>query len=257
MLAGVATCIVDTANATEKPMDNTAAEALARSTWFDFELGEVTSRYHGDWLAFYRAKRAEDAALTQARQTYHVREWYLPKTPKQVRARRVLQEEFEQVAKTKTAEIVAEARRAVAALARGDIETVAELCIGYEEGPKRRQRTRDFFNAHREELLTAANALTASDRDFGKALYFEKPDPATGQVGRVHVQFGPTVTRPASARPNSYPSGSEVELWWLGQVMPEPNGKLYSSPHPSAPSPGHWRFYQLTTPYSLVHYGRE
>ena len=237
-------------------MDKIAAESLAKKTWFDFERQEVASKYHGDWLAFHQAKLAEDEALTaQAMQTEHIRDRYLPKTAQQVRARRVLQEEFEKVAKTKATEIVVEARRVLLALARGEVEAVADSCILYDPGPNRRQLTLDFLNAHKEELRAAAK--TFDDKDFGKSLHFDQPDPSTGQVGKVHVAFGPMAKRPANAKPGSYPSRSEIELWWVGQVMPEPNGSLYPSPHPGVPSPGQWRFHRLTTPYSIVDYGRE
>ena len=236
-------------------MDAKHAETQARKRWFDFELREVATRYHGDWLAFFRAKQAEDDARSQAdldKALKHPSPRAInPTDATQARALRVLQEEWRLVAQPQTQAIIAEARRVLAALQAGDLAAVARDSVAFAaSAPNRYALALAQLREQQPLLNQVLRAYRARNASFGADLDFIPPAPARGMVGQVRVSFGPAAARPKEARRDSYPARAYVELWWSGQVMPEANGPLHAAPRDGTASPGRWRFYAVVTPYS-------
>lgn len=75
------------------------------------------------------------------------------------------------------------------------------------------------------------------------------PEPEAGMPGRAMVAFGPAVPKPADAK-GDHPDRLTVEFFWLGQVMPQPNGGLFPHPSPDRPGPGAWHLSDITQPWS-------
>lgn len=221
------------------------AEKLAREQWFPFELAGVT-----DWPKFYAEKKAKEDALVKSfvkrEQSMHHIE---PQTPQDARALRVLQEEFDQVARLQEGEIAAEVKRVLLALQRGELDSVAEGCVMYDAKAKDR---RELTLQHLRENAAKLKKL-ASTFDPAAPLSFEftPPHPETGMVGQVQIAFGKKVPRPKGKGKDTFPEQPTIELWWSGLVMPDANGDRFAKPQPGAPQQGKWHFYQVIEPYSL------
>ena len=69
------------------------------------------------------------------------------------------------------------------------------------------------------------------------------PAPDLGLPARANLSFGDKVAVPAAkAKGNWGPDCLQIELFWVGPVMPRPNGPLQARPGAGAPA-GHWEFY--------------
>jgi hypothetical protein len=74
-------------------------------------------------------------------------------------------------------------------------------------------------------------------------------DPERGMPARAYVGLGPEHPRPeASESPG--PARLTVEWFWLGQVMPAPNGPVYEAPGKDRPGPGAWYLADVTLPHT-------
>jgi hypothetical protein len=233
-------------------MDPKTAEALSRQAWFDFELTEVASKHHGDWVAFHSAKQAEEDSLAEHWEK-NKEELQNSRTPipsaEYARSLRVLHLEFATVARIQEKEIVAEARRILIALQNGDIEALVEGSVRYDrKSPEWKQYTRKDLADRKAQLATAAKLINAKSADFGSELEFENPGPHRGMVGQVRIPFGPRYPRKPGSL--SRPDRHEIELWWSGQVMPDANGPLFAAPKSPVPTVGKWHFYDLVLPHS-------
>jgi hypothetical protein len=223
------------------PMTPKEAEQFARATWFEFELGDVK-----DWVAFVKAKQAKELALTVAGRTEHHRgEGKL--SDAELRARRALQQEFDEVAKKREPELRALARTILEAMAKGDFEPAIADCAMYSiTASNRLELTRKYFEEHKAPLQAAAK--TAKPEDFAGELDFESPSPETGMTGMVRLSFGPKGAPPKDKE--LFPERAQVELWWSGEVMPNANGPR--NPSPVSPKPAsRWRLHQVILPYTL------
>lgn len=225
------------------------AEARARAAWFPFELTPVQTTFGGDWAAFYRAKRAEEDALARDWQT-HAAEYahrsYQLGSADEVRGARVLQQEFELVARTRTDELRERAAAVLAEIAAGTFDGLARDCV-YYGGPDREKLCLARLVENKAALVRAAGHF---DPAVGfDSIDFEAPEPATGMVGQATLSFGPEVPAPTGSG-NRYPSRHQVELWWSGQVMPDANGPVHHAPVTPGAAEGRWRFYEVVLPYS-------
>lgn len=230
------------------PMTQQEAEKLARAQWFEFELEEVKTTWKGDWVAFVRAKEAKERALDEeAKKQSSLDEPNLP--ARELRARRVLQEEFTAVAQKREDELRALARKVIEAMAKGDLETLAADCTMYSStAPDRLALTRKYLEGSRAKLQAAAKLVKVDAGDFAVDLQFESPEPEAGMTGQVLISFGPKAAPPKDK--DLYPERHQLEFWWSGEVMPDANGPRNASP--TSPRPvSRWRFHQLITPFSL------
>jgi hypothetical protein len=221
------------------------AEQLARAAWFPFEL-----KHDGDWSKFYAEKKAKEDALVKAfvKRPQEMRE-LVPQTPEEARALRVLQEEFREVAMEQKDAIVAEAKRVLVALQKGDLDAAAEGCVMYNYDTKDRKGMTVALLREKAAVLKRI-ALQLDANNFGADLHFTRPEPATGMVGQVEIPFGKKVPRPKGKDKEAYPEQPVIELWWSGLVMPHANGPRFATPQPGAPQEGQWHFYQVIEPYS-------
>ena len=228
----------------------TDSEKSARAKWFAFELAPVPTTHRGDWAAFVKQKEAEEARFAEQARTAHSSPRYgPPPTVEQARAQRVLQVEFNQVARARTEEIRAIAKTIIGALQKGDVEALVDDCAMYDAASKdRAELTRKFLVENKAQLMKMAKLADPSAADFAQSLQFTSPNPPTGMTGQVTIAFGPPGKAPKD--PERYPDRHQLELWWSGEVMPEANGPLHPAPSAQPPK-SRWRFYQLIAPYSL------
>jgi hypothetical protein len=209
----------------EEPMSQQAAEALARKRWFTFELKPVKTRFHGDWVAFVHSYEKEEPKSGAGRSLGGKAP---PTTADEVRAYRVLEREFDEVAQARRQEIRELAIKLLGALQRGELEPLVDDCAMYNDSSKnRRELTRAYLTEHKAELVEAAKLADLSAADFATRLVFSSPSPETGMTGQVAIQFGPKVERPQNG--GRSPEQHQLELWWSGEVMPEANGPVHSA----------------------------
>lgn len=232
----------------DAPMSQKAAEVLARSRYFDFELAEVRA---GDWLAFLKQKEADEQAAAASWRPPRGGADLEPKdSPSPGRAQRALQAEFELVAKAREDEVRALAKQVLGAARSGALAPLAEDCTMYDATAKDRLALTQKHFAEQAAAWKKAAALATGDFD----LQFTPPRPETGMPGKAFVSFGPEAKAPKSGA--RFPPRHQVELWWSGQVMPEANGPLRAAPAATPPK-SRWRFHDLVLPYSREHLGLE
>jgi hypothetical protein len=236
-----AALFVRIAFAGEPPMTQDAAEKLARSRYFAFELAPVKASFKGDWVAFVKQKEADEAAAAKA--------WSPPRglagTPEMNRGHRALAAEFELVARERTDEVKALAKQVIDAALSGNLEPLVADCTMVDASAKdRADLTRKHFKAQAAEWKKAAKL---AGTDLGASVRFTQPNPATGMPAMAHLSFGPPATKPKDGE--LYPARHEIELWWSGEVMPEANGPVHVAPTSPAPA-SRWRFHELVLPYS-------
>lgn len=233
-------------------MSQKAAEVLARSRYFAFELAPVQAPHGGDWLAFLKQKEADEQAAAAS--------WRPPRggadleprdSPSPGRAQRALQAEFELVAKARKDEVLALAKQVLEAARSGTLDALAGDCTFYDATAKDRLAlTRAHFAEQAAAWKKAAALATGELAD----VQFERPHPETGMPAKAYVSFGPDAKAPKSGA--RFPPRHQVELWWSGEVMPEANGPLRAAPAATPPK-SRWRFHDLVLPYSREHFGLE
>lgn len=239
-----------TAAAAPAPVPVSEAEQHARARWFPFELAAVDREHGGDWAAFVAAKQAREDALDAAWQDEARRygEFFPLRSAEDVRAVRVLFEEWEQVATADRDAVVAEARRVLALLQAGALDELARDCVHYSaDAPDRVELCAAMLRERGAELAAAVRGIDPASLE-PDALEFSSPEPEAGMTGQVVIPFG--TPAPAPSDPDLYPSTWQIELWWSGQVMPEANGPRHARPLAPDQPAGRWRFYDLVAPYS-------
>ncbi|MBL8912511.1 MAG: hypothetical protein JNM17_17595 [Archangium sp.] len=237
--------VVSTVALGAPPMTQADAEKYARAKYFEFELKDVGT----DWLAFVKNKEAKEKAQADEERK---QESFPPRPTDDVglRAVRVVQEEFTQVAKPREDEIRALAKTILEALAKGDLETVAADCTMYDATAKDRlELTRAYLKENKAKLQKAAKLFKPDASGFPITMFFEPPSPERGMTGQVRIAFGPKVPAPKGTPSDRFPETHQIELWWSGEVMPEANGPVNASPTSPRPK-SRWRFYQVITPWS-------
>lgn len=226
------------------------AERRARARWFPFELAAVQDAHGGDWAAFVAAAEAEDSRLAAAWQDEARRypEGLGLRSAEDVRAVRVLQQEFERVARADPEAAIADARRWLGMLQRGAFAELSRECVQHDARlPDRAELCRRALEARRASIAAAVAGVSPASLS-ADALELIDPEPEAGTPGIAIVPFGRPA--PAPSDPSRYPPTWQLELWWSGQVMPEANGPRYARPrHPDDP-PGRWRFFDVVAPYS-------
>lgn len=213
------------------PMSQKAAEVLARSRYFAFELAPVETTHGGDWLAFLAQKDADEQAAAASWRPPRGGADLEPKdSPSPGRAQRALQAEFELVAKARKDEVLALAKQVLDAARRGALEPLVDDCTYYDASAKDRAAlTRKRFAEQAAAWKRAAALATGELVD----VQFERPRPATGMPAKAYVSFGPSAKAP---KPGArFPPRHQVELWWSGEVMPEANGPLHAAPSATPP----------------------
>lgn len=246
MKRALALLLLSTLAVAGPPMSQSDAEKSARSRWFEFELRAVPG---GDWVAFTKAKEAKEKALLEEGRT-HVSPRSGPVDDVGLRGRRLVQEEFEAVAKPREEEIQTLARKVLAALAKGDLETVAADCTMYDAtATDRLELTRKYLQENKAALQKAAQLASTDGGVVVRGLSFESPAPERGMTGRVTLSFGPKAKVPPGTPSDRYPDVHQIELWWSGEVMPEANGPLHAAPTTPRPK-SRWRFNQVVLPFS-------
>ncbi len=232
------------------------SESIARGAWFHFELTEVGTLFAGDWAAFHAHKLSEESRFEKEFHQQKDSFRFGPKSAQEARATRVLNREFEQVALPRRAQALAAAKEVLQAIKVGDIRSVAERCY-YYTGVDRVALCEKHLKKNASFLAHAAALAKAEGAKFGGNFDTDKPSPSTGMVGQIRFSFGPTERAP-EGKEGYYPNRHQIELWWSGQVQPEPNTPPRSSPSDSeSGQPGHWRFYAIIKPYTYNNVGRE
>ena len=151
-----------TAAAAPAPVPVSEAEQHARARWFPFELAAVDREHGGDWAAFVAAKQAREDALDAAWQDEARRygEFFPLRSAEDVRAVRVLFEEWEQVATADRDAVVAEARRVLALLQAGALDELARDCVHYSaDAPDRVELCAAMLRERGAELAAAVRGI--------------------------------------------------------------------------------------------------
>ena len=153
------------------------------------------------------------------------------------------------MATKRTEEIRAKAKAVIAALQKGEVESLIDDCVMYDAAaPDRRELTRKDLLEHKAELTKMAKLADPNAADFAARPHFVPPSPERGMTGQLLIELGPPGRPPKDK--DRYPERHQLELWWSGEVMPEANGPLRSTPAAQPPA-SRWRFYALHAPYSL------